>query len=109
MFPIFSRNNCTKRLIYAIVGPFLSKQLHRRYKDGVYSPNEKGMPQLVKTSLKNQIQKALLFALAVHPALMVVLAAVFFRCHACGLLEYLDEVGLGGESQIVCDGQGRLI
>lgn len=60
---------------------------------------------------KIQIQKALLFAfaLAVHPALMVVLAAVFFRCHACGLLEYLDEVGLGGESQVVCDGQGGLV
>lgn len=37
----------------------------------------------------------LLFAIAVHPALVIVPAAVFFRCKACGLLENLDEVGLG--------------
>ena len=66
---------------------------------------------LAEHPLKIQIQKALLFAFAfaVHPALVVVLAAVFLRCHACGLLEYLDEVGLGGEAQVVCDGQGGLV
>ena len=37
----------------------------------------------------------LLFAIAVHPTLVIVPAAVFFRCKACGLLENLDEVGLG--------------
>ena len=35
------------------------------------------------------------FAFAVHPALVVIASSVFFRCKTCGLLEDLDEVGLG--------------
>ena len=52
--------------------------------------------QFKQFGMKLMIQdlKDLLFAFAVHPALVVIPSSVFFRCKACALLEHLNEVGL---------------
>ena len=99
---------CRKELLQESFRHKSAVIVSKGYTPSFISTHKKGMPHWDIPSGTKQ-KRDLLFAFAVHPALVVVLTAIFLRGHAGRLLEDLNEVGLGGESQIICDGEGRLV